>query len=75
MNLLDNQEDLITFLGQHLKPKEIEKKQNGEVFTPPDIIHQMNAFQKSFLKYVKMFQSIRNDEYIHAPMTFWNASV
>ena len=40
MNILDNQEDLITFIGQHLKPKEIEKKQNGEVFTPPDLIHQ-----------------------------------
>jgi len=40
MNILDNQEDLITFIGKHLKPKEIEKKQNGEVFTPPDLIHQ-----------------------------------
>jgi len=40
MNIMDNQEDLITFIGQHLKPKEIEKKQNGEVFTPPKLIKQ-----------------------------------
>ena len=40
MNILDSQEDLIAFIGQHLKPKEIEKKQNGEVFTPPELIKQ-----------------------------------
>jgi hypothetical protein len=40
MGLLDNPQELVTFLGQHLKPKELEKKQNGEVFTPPDLIRQ-----------------------------------
>lgn len=40
MNILDNREDLIAFIGQHLKPKDIEKKQNGEVFTPPELIKQ-----------------------------------
>jgi hypothetical protein len=40
MSTLDNPKELIAFLGQHLKPKELEKKQNGEVFTPPDLIQQ-----------------------------------
>ena len=40
MSILDNPQELVAFLGQHLKPKELEKKQNGEVFTPPDLIQQ-----------------------------------
>ena len=40
MSILDNPQELILFLGQHLKPKELEKKQNGEVFTPPDLIQE-----------------------------------
>ena len=40
MSTLDNPKELIAFLGQHLKPKELEKKENGEVFTPPDLIQQ-----------------------------------
>jgi hypothetical protein len=40
MGVLDSPQELITFLGQHLKPKELEKKQNGEVFTPPQLIQQ-----------------------------------
>lgn len=38
--ILDNPEKLIEFLCQHLKPKELEKKQNGEVFTPPSLISE-----------------------------------
>lgn len=40
-SILDNPQELIAFLGQHLKPKEMEKKQHGEVFTPPELIEQM----------------------------------
>lgn len=40
MSTIDNPQELVSFLGQHLKPKELEKKQNGEVFTPPDLIQQ-----------------------------------
>lgn len=40
MGVLDDPQELVAFLGQHLKPKELEKKQNGEVFTPPDLIQQ-----------------------------------
>lgn len=40
MGVLDNPQELVAFLGQHLKPKELEKKQHGEVFTPPDLIQQ-----------------------------------
>jgi SAM-dependent methyltransferase len=38
--VLDSPQELVAFLGQHLKPKELEKKENGEVFTPPDLIQQ-----------------------------------
>ena len=38
--MLDKPQELVTFLTQHLKPKELEKKQNGEVFTPPNLIGQ-----------------------------------
>jgi hypothetical protein len=40
MSLLDNPQELIKFLCEHLKPKELEKKQYGEVFTPPTLIEQ-----------------------------------
>jgi hypothetical protein len=40
MKVLDDPQELVTFLGQYLKPKELEKKQNGEVFTPPELIRQ-----------------------------------
>ena len=40
MNTIDNLPELIAFLGQHLKPKELEKTQNGEVFTPPSLIQE-----------------------------------
>jgi hypothetical protein len=40
MGMIDNPQELVAFLGQHLKPKELEKKQNGEVFTPPSLIQE-----------------------------------
>jgi hypothetical protein len=40
MGVLDNPQELVAFLGQHLKPKELEKKENGEVFTPPNLIQE-----------------------------------
>ena len=40
MGTLDNPEELVAFIGQHLKPKELEKKLNGEVFTPPSLIQE-----------------------------------
>jgi Eco57I restriction-modification methylase len=38
--ILDNPEKLIEFLCQHLKPKEFERQENGEVFTPPSLINE-----------------------------------
>ena len=38
--LLDNPKELAEFLCKHLRPKEVEKKKFGEVFTPLDLIHQ-----------------------------------
>jgi hypothetical protein len=39
-SLLDIPAEVITFLVQHLKPKESEKDKNGEVFTPPEFIER-----------------------------------
>lgn len=41
MITIDNPQELLTFLGQHLKSKDLEKKQNGEVFTPLELIQLM----------------------------------
>lgn len=38
--ILDDPSKLIEFLCDHLKPKEFERQQNGEVFTPPSLIHE-----------------------------------
>ena len=38
--ILDDPSKLIEFLCEHLKPKEFERQQNGEVFTPPSLIHE-----------------------------------
>jgi len=40
IHMIDNPRELITFLVQNLKIKELEKTQNGEVFTPPELIEQ-----------------------------------
>lgn len=39
INLIDKQEELFEFIELSLKPKEIEKKDFGEVFTPIDFIN------------------------------------
>jgi superfamily II DNA or RNA helicase len=41
LSLLDSPEELVAFLGQHLEPKQEEKKDFGEVFTPPKLIEEM----------------------------------
>lgn len=38
--ILDDPVKLIEFLGVHLKPKELERQNNGEVFTPPSLINE-----------------------------------
>jgi hypothetical protein len=39
-SLINDPKQLVDFLVQHLKPKELEKKENGEVFTPPELIEE-----------------------------------
>jgi len=39
--LIDHPEELLKLLNDCLKPKEIEKKENGEVFTPIPIVNEM----------------------------------
>lgn len=38
-SLIDNPKELLELINECLKPKEIEKKKFGEVFTPPDFIN------------------------------------
>jgi hypothetical protein len=40
-SLIDKPKELLEFIDLCLKPKEIEKKENGEVFTPPKNINEM----------------------------------
>jgi hypothetical protein len=40
-SLLDKPDELLNFISEHLKPKDIEKKKYGEVFTPIPLIEQM----------------------------------
>jgi len=39
--LIDDPAAMLLFLSAHLKPREAEKKQMGEVFTPPSLINDM----------------------------------
>ena len=40
-SLIDNPEELLNFVNDSLKPKDIEKKKYGEVFTPLPLINEM----------------------------------
>ena len=40
-SLIDNPKELLELINDCLKPKEIEKQQNGEVFTPMILINEM----------------------------------
>jgi len=40
-SLIDNPKELLELINDCLKPKEIEKKENGEVFTPMNLINEM----------------------------------
>jgi len=40
-SLIDNPKELLELINDCLKPKEIEKKENGEVFTPMKLINEM----------------------------------
>ena len=39
--MIDYPEELLKLLNDCLKPKLVEKKQNGEVFTPPSLVEEM----------------------------------
>jgi SAM-dependent MidA family methyltransferase len=40
-SLIDNQKELLELINDCLKPKDVEKKQFGEVFTPMTLINEM----------------------------------
>ena len=40
-SLIDNPKELLELINDCLKPKEIEKKENGEVFTPMKLVNEM----------------------------------
>ena len=41
ISLIDKPDELLIFIESCLKPKEVEKKKFGEVFTPINIINEM----------------------------------
>ena len=41
MNILNRPDEIMKYLVEHLKPKDIEKKNFGEVYTPPELIKIM----------------------------------
>lgn len=41
MNILNRPDEIMKYLVEHLKPKDIEKKDFGEVYTPPELIQIM----------------------------------
>jgi len=40
-SLIDNPKELLELINECLKPKEVEKKQYGEVFTPMNLVNEM----------------------------------
>jgi 16S rRNA G966 N2-methylase RsmD len=40
-SLIDNPKELLELINDCLKPKEVEKKENGEVFTPIKLVNEM----------------------------------
>jgi len=40
-SLIDNPKELLELINDCLKPKEVEKKENGEVFTPINLVNDM----------------------------------
>ena len=40
-SLIDNPKELLELINDCLKPKEVEKKENGEVFTPIKLVNDM----------------------------------
>ena len=57
-NLLDNPKELLELINECLKPKEIEKKKFGEVFTPMDFINNKQ------LKDIETYWLNKNNENI-----------
>ena len=50
-SLIDNPKELLELLNDCLKPKEVEKKTFGEVFTPMNFINNMlNDIEDYWLK-------------------------
>ena len=40
-SLIDNPKELLESINDCLKPKDVEKKENGEVFTPMPLVNEM----------------------------------
>ena len=57
-SLIDNPKELLELINECLKPKEIEKKKFGEVFTPMDFINNKQ------LKDIETYWLNKNNENI-----------
>jgi len=54
-SLIDNPKELLELINDCLKPKEVEKKENGEVFTPMVLVNEMlDKLPKKIWKNKKM---------------------
>ena len=65
-NLIDKTEELLEFINDCLKPKQIEKKKYGEVFTPIPLINEMldtlpiEVWSNSNLKWLDLANGMGN---------------
>ncbi len=55
-SLIDKPKELLEFINDCLKPKDIEKKKYGEVFTPMPLIYEM--IDKKSPEYESLYQDI-----------------
>ena len=69
LNNITNPKDLVLFINRHLKPSEKKKKENGEVFTPIELVEEMlnkleeaesNIFKNKNLKWLDPAAGIGN---------------
>lgn len=65
-SLIDRPKELLEFIDSCLKPKDIEKKQNGEVFTPPTLINEkldklpLEVWNNPYLKWLDFSSGMGN---------------
>ena len=73
MSLIDKPLELIKYIEENIKPKEVEKKQFGEVFTPMILVNEMldklpeEVWLNKDLRWFDPANGIRNSPYNKSP--------